>query len=366
MWHHITGSYTLTVTTDNTGGWTNGGRLIYLSGMQIDGAEAYLANASISINEGKFDKIMVFTEDGSWDTPDGNAGKWDRWGYSEQGSFDLSKMLSEKKVYILSYSFISDIDLTSLQVNFYNFDGTNWKGISNYANIKSDAERNTKYSGKVVIIPNTDAENCNSEYTYLRFGIGNRDVSTAPTLYFSEFKLEEVEKEDSEEEWSIDDDFDIKINDGVLAEILNSYDSKSNVLHIKPAYGLDEYHNWAIMQYDLNSYKGKTIKITMSMDVYLTKDARVAWQINSTDPYYPVVCGVVPQDPDNPSAPNTGPAYTANTWHTITTEDGGFTYTVPDTDDKNDNGKQLYLSGMQLEDAEAYFANATITITEAP
>jgi hypothetical protein len=367
-WHHITGSYTLTVTTDNTGGWTNGGRLIYLSGMQIDGAEAYLANASISIQEGKVDKTMAFWEDGGWNSSEGNANNWDRWVYPEQDEntlFDLSTMLSEKKVYVLSYSFISDIDLTSLQVNFYNTD-SGWTGISNYASVKSNIEKNTKYSGKVVIIPNEDAENCNPENTWIRFSIGNRTVSTAPTLYFSEYKLEQVEKEDSEEEWSIDDDFVIKINDGVLAEILDSFDSKSDVLYIKPAYGLDEYHNWAIMLYDLNSYRGQTIKITMSMDIYLTKSARVAWQINSTDPYYPVVCGVVPQNPDNPSAPNTGPAYTANTWHTITTEDGGFTYTVPDTDLSNDNGKKLYLSGMQLEDAEAYFANATITITEVP
>jgi len=178
-------------------------------------------------------------------------------------------------------------------------------------------------------------------------------------FYIYDYNLEEKDREtDGLETWTVSDK-DFTIEDGTFAKEVNSYQNKNNVLHIKPAYDTDNYPDF-VMTYDLNSYKGQTIKIEMSMDVWLNKDARVAWQINSNpDPFYPAVCGVVEPNTEHPD-PLSGPAMSANTWHSIS---GQYTYTVPNTPDTNNNGKKLYLSAMQIEGAEAYFANAAITIT---
>jgi hypothetical protein len=373
-WHHITGSLTYTVPAFNAD--NNEGRLLYLSGMQLKDAEAYLADLQITITENSpviiDDNVvyeMTFHEE-QWEEDDGLHGwfepgheSWDRWAHEYQDGdtqFDLATMFTEEKVYVFTYSFSSNIDVNGLQAYFRETD--TYKAITDYMtmNVAGKINKNTKYSGRIAFVPNDDASGCAPDKIELRFGIGNRDVSTTPVLSFYEFKLEQLAKTDGLEEWTISGkEFTIVSN--TFAEELTTFETKSNVLHIKPAYGVDTYAHFPI-QYDLNSYKGKTITITMSMDIYLKKSARIAWQINSKDPYYPVVCGRVSPSYEHPD-PKSGPAYAANTWHTIT---GSLTYTVPNTDPTEDDGKRLYLSGQQIEGAEAYFANATITITETP
>jgi len=114
------------------------------------------------------------------------------------------------------------------------------------------------------------------------------------------------------------------------------------VFHIKPKYNASTYDHF-VMEYDLSAYIGKKIGVEMSFDVWINKGARIAWQM-LVSPDYPVVAGY------------TEPTYflPANTWNTIS---GNTIVTVPQSG-------ILYLSGMQINGAEAYFANASLTITE--
>jgi hypothetical protein len=309
------------------------------------------------------DKSVLFTmtlsQNTTWNTPDGNAGNWDRWNNDYQdanNSFDLSSILANEKVYVFTYSFKSNIDIDSLQAYFFGWsDEKGWSMIStNNLRILS-LVKNTKYSGRSVFFLNDSANDYAPQEIKLCFGAGNRNVSTPATLSFYEFKFEQMNKENGLDTWTISSK-EFTIGSNVLANEEANFSGKSNVLHIKPAYNATSYGDFLIV-YDLDSYAGQTIEITMSMDIYLKKAARIAWQIDSSpEPYYPVVCGVAAPDPSHPEL-KSGPVYSANTWHFI---EGTYTYNVPTT---GSNGKRLYLSGMQIEGAEAYLANAAITIT---
>jgi len=142
-----------------------------------------------------------------------------------------------------------------------------------------------RYSGTIIIIPNNDAGGRAPENTYIRFDIG-RNVITSPTLSFYKYSLEKIDKEEPGiENWTVSGSpsrtFTINTS-SAFAENLPSFGIKTNVLHIKPTYNSDKYSGF-LAQYDLSEYAGKKIEIEMSMDVYLTKPARVAWQVNSTD-----------------------------------------------------------------------------------
>jgi len=315
-------------------------------------------------------RTMEFEENTGWNES-GNE-SWARWKHEYQDTddlFDLSDMLDNDKVYILSYSFSSNIDIDELSVIFWNMDHTdwNWQQISNYVKININTPTvngGTLYSSTIVLSPQTNAAGLDPEFTFLCFYARNRNVTTTPILYFYLYSLVEVNKENPGlDEWTVSGKT-FSIDERTKAEKLSSFESKSDVLHIKTYYSANNYGDFVI-QYDLNDYAGKTINIEMSMDVYLKKGAWVAWQINSSPvPFYPVVCGTINgtggiDENGNPS----GPVLSANTWHSLT---GSYTFTVPNTPSTNDNGKQLYLSGQQIKGAEAYFANATITITEQP
>jgi hypothetical protein len=313
------------------------------------------------------DETVLFTmtlkENDNWMIPEAIAGGWDRYSYhykDPNNSFDLSSMFENEKVYVFTYSFKSDIDIDSFWAYFWgenNEKGWNFISENNHLYIVN-LVKNTKYSGRVVYYPDDSANGYAPNEITLTFGANNRNVSTSPTLSFYEFKLEPMDKENGLDTWTISSK-DFTIDKAVSAKEEANFSGKSNVLHIKPAYNATSYGD-SLIFYDLDSYAGQTIVISMSMDIYLMKAARIAWQIDSNpEPYYPVVCGVVAPDSDSEHHPEliSGSAYSANTWHSI---EGTYPYTVPTT---GSNGKQLYLSGMQIEGAEAYFANAAITIT---
>jgi len=306
---------------------------------------------------------MKFKENEGWDTS-GNE-DWSRWIYDYQDkkkSFDLSDLLVKNQVYIFNYSFISNIDAGYMGLYFFN-NNSGWNMITDWTTFVAGNKKNTRYSGKTILIPNEKAKDCNPENTFLQFVITDRSIIVPATFSFYEFSFEKMFKEPiGLNEWTISDNYKFKISDTTMtyAEIIDPYQGKNKVLHIRTAYNYDDYSDF-VMQYDLNSYIGKKIKIEMSMDVYLKKSARIAWQINSKPtPFYPVVCGVCAPSKDHPD-PKSGPAMTANKWINIT---GEYIYTVPNTEPSDDNGKQLYLSSQQIAGAEAYFANATMKITE--
>jgi hypothetical protein len=300
---------------------------------------------------------MTLKENDNWNTTDeANEVGWDRWSYEYQ---DKNKpfMFENEKVYVFTYSFKSNIDIDRFWVYFWGWNNEKgWNLISDEYPEILNLVKNTIYSERVVYYPNDSANGYAPEEIKLTFGAKNRNVSTPATLSFYEFKLEPMDKENGLDKWTISSK-DFTIDKAVSAKEEATFSGKNNVLHIKPAYNATSYGD-VLFTYDLDSYAGQTIEISMSMDIYLMKAARIAWQIDSNpEPYYPVVCGVVvDSDPNHPELIN-GPAYSANTWHYI---EGTYTYIVPTT---GSNGKQLYLSGMQIEGAEAYLANATITIT---
>jgi len=322
-------------------------------------------------DDGGSNEKVVFTmkfDEHVWEDEDGNIfggwldnDDWGRWIYEyhdENNLFDLADMYTHNKVYIFSYSFRSDIDIDYLGAMFFNFGDPDWKWImiSDYANIKSDIKKNTRYSGKIVFVPNNDAAGCLPEITSLEFDIGNRSVSTPPTLSFYQFSFEKVDKENGLDKWAVSGR-DFSIDNGTFAKTETSFEGKSDVLYVRPAYNSGAY-DWSVINYDLSGYAGKTIEIIMSMDVYLKKPARSAWQINSSDPFCPVICGAVA--PDNRFPPyHSGPALSANRWYTIS---GSNIITVPGS---GDTGKTLYLSGQQIDGTEAYFANAKFIINES-
>jgi len=305
---------------------------------------------------------MKFKESSGWSEHE----DWGRWYYEAQKElYDLSKMFDDNKVYIFSYSFRSDIDVNSLGVNFFNTD-SGWKMITNWTYMIGNVKKYTKYSGKIVIIPRTNAAGCNPKNTYMNFDMGNRNVSVPATLSFYEFKLEQIPKEPvGIETWTISGKvFKISEPEKTFAEILPSFEGKNNVLHIKPAYsayGIN-YYSDPVIQYDLSEsgFAGEKIAIEMSMNVYLKKNARIAWQINSQDPYYPVICGTVPPDDRFPDHSDPAPL-PANEWKRREHIPDKNTAVIPSSGDK---GKLLYLSGQQIEGAEAYFANAEISINK--
>jgi len=319
---------------------------------------------------------MIFDDPSDWrNNPD-----WFRWecDYPNEDEYDLSSMLTNNKVYVLTYSFSSNINIDELAVYFYNshydendtVDHWFWETISTWVKINinnPNIEGGKEYSGKIVLAPQNIANGAPADSTHLRFNIKNRNVNTKPVLYFYKFELEQVDKEaPGLEEWTVNGKTLTIDTKSTNAKIETTYQGKNNVLHIKTPYEASNYGDF-VMQLDLNEYRGKTIEIKMSMDVWLTTPASVAWQINSSPtPFYPVVCGAVLGDRGLTTYTNgdgnpAGPPLSANTWHTIS---GTKTYTVPNTGTDNDKGKQLYLSGMQIDGAQAYFANASIVIKE--
>jgi hypothetical protein len=312
---------------------------------------------------------MKFIESDGWN--EAGHDEWARWYYEYQDTnnlFDLSGMYNNK-VYIFTYSFSSDIDIDNLGIYFIdshdNNDGTwHWEQLSDHTRIgvigDNIIKKNTTYSGKVALIPNSASSNCLPANIFLCLNVRNRNVNTPATLYFSQFSFEKVNKEVSLDKWTVSGkDFTIKL--GAFAE-KGTFFNKTDVLRVKPPYYSTMYSD-NVMEYDLiTNYAGKKIEIVMSMDVYLTKPGRIAWQIDSPDPYYPVVCGIV--EPNSHFPYHSGPEFPINKWYTIS---GSNIITVPSSvNGTNNSGNKLYLSGMQIDGAEAYFANATLTITEVP
>jgi len=311
---------------------------------------------------------FTFWEEGGWNEP--GHEDWARWTYEykdENKLFDLSGMLNDNKVYVLKYSYSPDINMDTMGVFFFNADN-GWEMISDWTGAGGNVKKGEKHSGKSIIIPNDKAAGCNPLNTYLRFTINNRGVSTAPTLSFYEYSIEQVDKQDPDREtWDVSGK-EFNIIAETFAELLDKFQGKNDVLHVKPLYG--EYSDFVI-KYDLSGYAGKTIKIEMSMDVWLNEATWVTWQINSTAPlFYPVVCGTIQEvDPSDQYYDDFygyyGPVLSANAWHHVTSLPGGRTITVPPLN-SGDAGKQLYLSAQQLGNVEMYIADAEITITIIP
>jgi hypothetical protein len=311
-------------------------------------------------------------EEIKWDNGDGTYGGWDqpgnedwaRWEYYYQDAgktFDLADAYTKNKVYVFNYSFLSDADIDRIYVRFVVRDP--YTELTEYTelNIPGEIKKNTKFTGRVPLLyKGTAASSCNKDNVYLNIQIRRRDLGTKPTLSFYKFSFDVVAKENSViENWVVPGTVNgtvsnktFKVSDDTRRKYAKNeanFAGKNNVFHIKPTYNASTYDH-IVMEYDLSEYAGQKIGIEMKLDAYVNKPSRIAWQINSTDPFYPVIVGNTEEDFFLP----------ANTWNTIS---GSNIINVPAS---GDAGKLVYLSGMQINGAEAYFANATIKIDTNP
>jgi hypothetical protein len=282
---------------------------------------------------------MNFTENTGWN--EAGHEDWCRWHYKYTGA--NTKTLDSTKTYVLTGSFTSNVNIDKLTVVFIKEDG--WVEVSDYTDIHipGPITKNARYNFKIPLFPKSNA----SDLLYVMIGNreNNTNNSTAPVLSFYEFSLEPVNKETAGlAKWTVSGK-DINVTDTrrTFAENLGSYQGKNNVFHIKPTYNASTYDH-IVMEYDLSAYSGKKIGVEMSFDAWINKEARIAWQM-LISPDYPLVCGYL----------DSTYFLSANTWQTIS---GNTIVSVPNS------GGKLYLSGMQINGAQAYFANATLVITE--
>jgi len=137
----------------------------------------------------------------------------------------------------------------------------------------------------------------------------------------------------------------LSIPSGTNGLLYNSFKGKNNVLRVSPSAA--EY-GWTVLQYNLAAYSGKTVEISISVDVWLDEPAKIAWQANLSSTF-PIIAG------------NTATNLNAGQWITI---QGSNTISVPA------GGGTLYLSGggsggqLAGNAVPIYFANFTLTITE--
>jgi len=281
---------------------------------------------------------MKFNENTGWN--EAGHEDWCRWHYKYTGA--NTKTLDSNKTYVLAASFTSNVAIDKLIVLFIKEDG--WVEVSDYTDIHipGPIPKNTRYNFSIPLFPKSNA----SDFLYVMIGNreNNTNNSTAPVLSFYEFSLEPVNKETAGlTKWTVSGkDIDVIDTRRTFAETV-TYQGKSNVFHIKPTYNATTYdHN--VMWYDLSAYAGKKIGVEMSFDAWINKEARIAWQMLIA-PDYPLVCGYLDSTYFLP----------ANTWQNIS---GNTIVSVPGS------GGKLYLSGMQINGAEAYFANATLVINE--
>ena len=134
---------------------------------------------------------MEFEESGGWNET-GHEG-WARWCFYNKDeddffdSFDLSSMLTNNKVYILTYSFSTNINIDELTTCFYNIGGApdwHWQNISQWKTVKRNIEKGKLCTGKIVYTPESNAAGLLPEYTHIRFDAHNRNVDTKAIIYF--------------------------------------------------------------------------------------------------------------------------------------------------------------------------------------
>jgi len=152
------------------------------------------------------------------------------------------------------------------------------------------------------------------------------------------------------------------VNNGVGTSITNNltYQSKSNVTKLSPIDSTVGY-GWNVVSYSLSNYIGKEITITLSMDVWISATAKIAWQINNgsaaADAWggaWKVVAG------DNAD----GSEIEANKWVHL---EGTVTGTPASG---NNNGNLVYLSGgdtgqLKEKPIDIYIANFVMKIRDS-
>jgi len=126
-----------------------------------------------------------------------------------------------------------------------------------------------------------------------------------------------------------------------------TYQGKTDVTQISPKDSTSEY-DWNVLSHKLDAYAGQDITITLSMDIWVSAQAKIAWHVKANS-QYPLLLG------------STTTSISANTWVTLTSP-GSLSFTPT-------AGDMIYLSGggsgQQLNNnpVTIYIANFTMTIT---
>ena len=148
----------------------------------------------------------------------------------------------------------------------------------------------------------------------------------------------------------------LTVSAGTTALRHNSYQGKSDVLHIAPRD--TGGYSWNVLSYSLFAYSNQSITITVSMDVWLDVSTKVAWQVNQwqeDNNDFLVICG------------STSTMLETGKWVTVS----GTTTITP----MSSNGNMMYLSRDQLVgdpvsigdppgNVEMYITGFTVSVDE--
>ena len=259
--------------------------------------------------------------------------------------------------YIINYTFKSNYDIYKLAMHVVDRrpEVNWWDSLSTWQLFEAYKTKDIEHTGSVIVNINKSAAENTPLAHMLTFYIEGMEANR-PILYFTNFEIIKIDPVESLENWIVSDrDFEI-VNPGIntIAELLPFFEGKTDVMHIKTRSG---HHLDPVIEHDLSEYEGKEITISMSMNAWLNKESRIAWQFNSRDLGWPVVCGGPLENGSN----DLTSILAANQWHHLT---GSLTVRIPTISGNSWSGDLLYLSGTQLADAQVYFADATLTITE--
>ena len=223
--------------------------------------------------------------------------------------------------------------------------------LSDVRRVESNRNAASSLTGTIVFAINKSASSTDHLANSLYFMVPGT-TGSRPTLTFSNLEIRKLTKEGSVEAWPIKvngkDDILTVVGPGITttAEI-----GDGNVLLVKPGEG-GYYH--FVLEYDLGrEWSNKNVRIEITTEYYLEESTKIAWQVtarpNSTS--YPTICG---------STSNSLEASTE--WRTMTGNNNGDSLFIPAG--PGDDGRKLYLSGLQIEGKKARFRNFTMTITE--
>jgi len=248
--------------------------------------------------------------------------------------------------YVLDFTFSTRNAITHLDAVMRDLTLEGNSILSDVRRVESGLDANEELTGRIVFTISKSASSSENIANTIHFIATGND--TQPILTFSNLTIKYIPKDTSVSSWPIkvngNDDALTVVGPGITttAEITGG-----NVLSVKPGGG-GYYH--FVLEYDLGkNWSDRTVNITITTEYRLKVSTKIAWQVtarpNSTS--YPTICG------------STSTILAASDeWTQMTGTYNGLI--IPPG--PGDDGRKLYLSGLQIEGKSAEFRNFTMTI----
>ena len=338
VWYSMSGTWT-GIPTDNY-------PMFYISTHENNTNETiyYIDNFQIEVEVfgNPDDTVLVFQEALGWQENEG----WARWNYSYEGiNSEFEEPIKTGDIYAFHYTFTSNINIANDGFGLTlvdRFDG--WTPLSDWTDwMINNTQAGTELSGTVILIANNDATDGSPEANTLVFSANKGDDQ--PIFIFTRFEFEKIDENDmpsSVDKWR---EFDITYP-GIytVAAVRPDFQGKDDVLHVKP--GLSGHYYYDVISNKIGKnypeLLGKMVLITVTVDVFLEEEAKVTFEVNDSAAGWPAFIG----SKETPFA--------AGVWHSLS---GSHAITLQENN-------MVYVSGTQIVDSEAYFANLTISVVE--